>query len=191
AVLAVGTVASGIGIWSAMPGKDQAHPPALPRGYSSPPVAEPLDRESVLRTTSGIDLVVRHPGTWRLTSTAADGYIALQDPRTTGVFLTAMEPSSDPALQFARQWAVSISRKYGRVELSDDGQYDSAGAFWRFKLDVRRSTVSEPGVLVVEIPPAANGPTVYRWWALLGQSAANTPTALAMANSLSARQPDR
>jgi tRNA A-37 threonylcarbamoyl transferase component Bud32 len=183
-VVAIG----GIGYWGATRGKDNK---ATDSAAAPAAQAEQLDNESSMRTRFGADLVVRHPGSWRLASAATDGYIALQDPRTTGIFLTAMDTSSDAPAQFARQWAVNVTRKFGGVELADEGKQDVAGGFWRFALQVRRSTVAEKGVLVVEVPPGARTPAIYRWWALLGESDANTSTALAMANSLTTRQAAR
>ncbi|MGH7460590.1 MAG: serine/threonine protein kinase [Longimicrobiales bacterium] len=176
-------VLSALGVWVVLNGEDDN--PAVAEKSAAP--AEVLDREVTLSTPSRLDLTVRHPATWQLITTSADGHIGLRDGKTQSVFVTGLDASRDSVLQFARAWAQRMSRKHGQIALNDEGTYDQAGSFWRFRLTVSRSTTPEQGLLVVEEPPPADGETLYRWWSLLGQVDETIPTALAMANSLAVR----
>jgi serine/threonine protein kinase len=193
-------VLAGLGIWTAVSGGNEgaagdsdgdpsvtAAPPAAPVESSATTASgspEVLDREARLSLPSGVILSVRHPASWQPASTGADGFIGLQEPRTNGVFVTGLDPSGETVPAFARAWALRITAKYGTVQLRGDGVYDAATSRWRFPLDVRRASSPESGLLIVDEPPPGDGDNLYRWWALLGQTDANVPTALAMANSL-------
>jgi Protein kinase domain len=159
--------------------------PPVPSGSGSPAV---LDREATLTLPSGLVLGVRHPAAWQPASVGADGFIGLREPATNGVFVTGIDESRETVPAFARAWALRVSAKYGTVELRDQGTFDAATSRWSFRLDFHRAAAAETGLLIVdEPPPAAGGVNLYRWWSLLGQTDANIPTALAMANTLSTR----
>ncbi len=181
-----------LGILKVVRGRDIDTPPTSEQARvdGTPAVAtvsEPLDRETTLATQSGLELSVRHPSSWRIVTSGEEGHIGLRDIATSGVFITGLDASREPVLEFARLWAVRLSHKYGRIDLSDTGTFDTAGSFWRFRIELRRATVPERGLLIVEEPPSSQSGTPYRWWAILGQTDANVPTALAMANSLGTR----
>ena len=136
------------------------------------------------RTSAGLNLSVRYPASWQLTTTNSDTHIAVRDPGTGTVFLTGMEQSQGPQgppSTLAARLAADPGENYGQIAVTE--VLAPVGGLAPFRLDVLRGVAAEQGTLVIQQFTTGDA-TFSLWWMTLGNDSTTTPTVDAMAQTL-------
>ncbi|MGH7444510.1 MAG: hypothetical protein ACREKM_06520 [Longimicrobiales bacterium] len=98
--------------------------------------------------------------------------------------IDAMPGIDIPPRSFVERWTATTAQRYATVRVAATDP--PMGNAWPYRLDLTRSSQSvERGtMLVTPFTQIQDNNTLFRWWATLGQTDANTATMRAIAGTL-------